>query len=134
MLTLPLLWLGLAFNLGDVFVPLKSAVIGPIAGYGVLWALFWAMKLATGRETLGHGDFKLVAALGAWFGWQILPGILMLASLLALVGQLPRMLGTSGNTGGVFPFGPSIAGGAVVAVLGGNALASVPFWRMITFH
>lgn len=134
MLTLPLLWLGLAFNLCDMFVPLKSAVIGAIAGYGLLWALFWAMKLATGRETLGHGDFKLVAALGAWFGWQILPGILMLASLLALVSQLPRLLRTGGNAGGVFPFGPSIAGAAVVAVLGGNALTSVPFWRMITFH
>ena len=133
MLTLPLLWLGLAFNLGDVFVALKSAVIGAIAGYGVLWALFWAMKLATGRETLGYGDFKLVAALGAWFGWQILPGILLLAALLALAGQLPRLL-RGRDDAGVFPFGPSLAGAAVLAVLGGNALATVPFWRMITFH
>ena len=76
-LTLPLLWGGLLFNLAGGFVPLADGVVGAMAGYLVLWSLYWAFKLLTGKEGMGYGDFKLLAALGAWLGWQALPWILL---------------------------------------------------------
>ncbi|WP_148180612.1 prepilin peptidase, partial [Klebsiella pneumoniae] len=69
-LTLPLLWAGLLFNLSDTFAPLAEAVIGAMAGYLSLWSVYWVFRLLTGKEALGYGDFKLLAALGAWLGWQ----------------------------------------------------------------
>jgi leader peptidase (prepilin peptidase)/N-methyltransferase len=72
-LTLPLLWLGLGFNLAGTFVPIADAVVGAMAGYGILWSIYWLFKLVTGKEGMGYGDFKLLGALGAWFGWQALP-------------------------------------------------------------
>ena len=74
LLTLPLLWLGLLANLNGVFVPLQDAVLGAVAGYLVLWSVYWGFLLCTGREGMGHGDFKLLAALGAWLGWRPCPG------------------------------------------------------------
>lgn len=79
-LTLPLLWLGLLFNLQGQFVALEQATIGAVAGYLCLWSLFWLFKLATGKEALGYGDFKLLAALGAWLGWQVLPQVILVAA------------------------------------------------------
>ncbi|OMQ20039.1 prepilin peptidase [Serratia oryzae] len=79
-LTLPLLWLGLLFNLQGQFVALEQAIIGAVAGYLCLWSLFWLFKLATGKEALGYGDFKLLAALGAWLGWQALPQVILVAA------------------------------------------------------
>ncbi|KFK91774.1 MULTISPECIES: A24 family peptidase [unclassified Serratia (in: enterobacteria)] len=79
-LTLPLLWGGLLLNLQGTFVPLEQATIGAMAGYLCLWSLFWLFKLATGKEALGYGDFKLLAALGAWLGWQALPQVILLAA------------------------------------------------------
>lgn len=86
-ITLPLLWLGLLANSQGLFTDLHSAVIGAAAGYLVLWSVFWAFKLVTGKEGMGHGDFKLLAALGAWLGWQLLPLVVLLSSLVgALIG------------------------------------------------
>ncbi|MFS2117525.1 prepilin peptidase, partial [Herbaspirillum frisingense] len=86
-LTLPLLWLGLLVNLNHRLVALPDAVLGAAAGYGVLWLIFWIFKLVTGKDGLGYGDFKLMAALGAWLGWQALPLVLLLASVMgALLG------------------------------------------------
>ena len=73
-ITLPLLWAGLLLNLVGGFVPLQDAVIGAMAGYLLLWSIYWLFKLLTGKEGMGYGDFKLLAALGAWFGWQAIPG------------------------------------------------------------
>src|SRR5690606_35609447 len=84
-LTLPLLWLGLLLNVGETFVPLADAVIGAATGYLVLWAVYWLFKLATGKEGMGYGDFKLLAALGAWLGWQMLALIILLSSLVGAV-------------------------------------------------
>ncbi|MCL2895250.1 prepilin peptidase [Brenneria tiliae] len=84
-LTLPLLWLGLLFNLSATFVPLDEAVVGAVAGYLSLWLLYWGVKLLRGKEALGYGDFKLLAALGGWLGWRALPSLLLIAALSGLV-------------------------------------------------
>ena len=84
-LVLPLLWLGLILNTQQVFVPLDHAVLGAAAGYGVLWSIFWVFKLITKKDGMGYGDFKLMACFGAWFGWQILPNIILLSSLVGAV-------------------------------------------------
>lgn len=89
-LTLPLLWLGLLANLEGRFTPLSEAVMGAVAGYLSLWSLYWAFKYATGREGMGHGDFKLLAALGAWLGWMALPWIVLLASVSASLWGIVR--------------------------------------------
>ena len=81
-ITLPLLWAGLAFNLAGTYVPLETAVVGAMAGYLSLWSVYWVFKLATGKEGMGYGDFKLLAALGAWLGWQMLPAIILLSSVV----------------------------------------------------
>ena len=87
-LTLPLLWAGLLFNLNGTFVPLSEAVIGAMTGYLSLWTVYWLFRLLTGKEALGYGDFKLLAALGAWSGWQILPQTLLCASASGLIWTL----------------------------------------------
>src|SRR5690606_18208287 len=84
-ITLPLLWAGLLVNLDHGFVPLADAVIGAMAGYLLLWSIYWAFRLLTGKEGMGRGDFKLLAALGAWFGWQAIPAIILLASVVGAV-------------------------------------------------
>lgn len=108
-ITLPLLWLGLLANINGAFTALDSAVIGAVAGYLALWSVFWLFKLATGREGMGHGDFKLLAALGAWAGWQQLPAIVVIASVLgAVVGGLGVLV--SGRDHRVpIAFGPYLA-------------------------
>ena len=124
-LTLPLLWLGLLFNLNGVFADLGDAVIGAVAGYGVLWAVYWLFKLATGKEGMGYGDFKLLAALGAWLGWQLLPVTLLLSSIVgATVGVL--MIVSSQHQRHVpIPFGPYLAGGGLVALFYGHRLTQL---------
>jgi leader peptidase (prepilin peptidase)/N-methyltransferase len=84
-LTLPLLWMGLLVNMAGGFTDLASAVIGAVAGYLVLWCVYWAFKLITGKEGMGYGDFKLLAALGAWFGWQALPVLVLISSVVGIV-------------------------------------------------
>ena len=121
-ITLPLLWLGLIFNLGGTFVPLADAVIGAIGGYLSLWAVYWAFKLATGREGMGYGDFKLLAALGAWMGWQLLPVVILLSSLLgAVLGALLLYLRRRSHDIPI-PFGPYLAIAGWIALFWGQPL------------
>jgi len=121
-LTLPLLWVGLVVNLGGAFVPLREAVIGAIAGYLSLWLIFWAYKLATGKEGMGYGDFKMNAAVGAFLGWKMLPLVILLSSLLGL-GAL-QMFAARGrwDAGFRFHFGPYIAIAALIALYWGEPL------------
>jgi leader peptidase (prepilin peptidase) / N-methyltransferase len=117
-LTLPLVWAGLAVNAGGLFVPLRDAVIGAMAGYLSLWLIFWLFKLIRGKEGMGYGDFKLLAALGAWLGWQALPMIVLLSSVVgAFIGiSLVVMKGRDHNV--PLAFGPylAIAGGAALFI------------------
>jgi leader peptidase (prepilin peptidase) / N-methyltransferase len=123
-ITLPLLWLGLIFNLNTGFTDLKSAVLGAIFGYLILWSVYWLFKLVTGKEGMGYGDFKLLGAIGAWFGWQLLPAVILLSSVVgAVIGVALIMLrGKTGNT--AIPFGPFLALGGIAALFFGQQLAS----------
>jgi len=123
-MTLPLIWLGLAFNLGSAFVPLDQAVIGAMAGYLSLWAVYWAFRLATGREGMGMGDFKLLAALGAWLGWQMLPLILLLSSLVGAVVGVAMIVLVKHDHRIPIPFGPYLAGGGLIALFFGSDIVS----------
>jgi leader peptidase (prepilin peptidase)/N-methyltransferase len=121
-LTLPLLWLGLLLNTGGLFVSLHDAVIGAAAGYLVLWSVFHGFRLLTGKEGMGYGDFKLLAALGAWMGWQMLPVIILLSSLVgAAVGSLLLLAQRRGRSTPI-PFGPYLAGAAIIALFWGQEL------------
>lgn len=119
-LTLPLLWAGLlgaALHWTDTTLP--DAVWGAAAGYLALWLIYWAFKLATGKEGMGYGDFKLLAALGAWFGWQALVPITLMASGIgAVIGIFMKLRGTT-REGGVIPFGPFLALAGLTAMLFG---------------
>ncbi len=121
-LTLPLLWAGLIANLFGVFVPLADAVIGAIAGYLALWLVYWVFKLVRGKEGMGYGDFKLLAALGAWLGWQMLPLIVLLSSVVgAGIGLM--LIAFKGRDHSVpLAFGPYLAIAGGVALFFGPAL------------
>lgn len=123
-LTLPLLWLGLiAAALRWTPVGLHSALWGAVAGYLSLWLVYWAFKLATGKEGMGYGDFKLFAALGAWFGWHALIPIILLASVIGAVVGIAMKFTTGLREGGYVPFGPFLAGAGFTALfLGPDAL------------
>lgn len=121
-ITLPLLWTGLLFNLGGTFTDLQSSVIGAIAGYLSLWAVYWGFRLATGKEGMGYGDFKLLAAIGAWFGWQLLPLTILLSSFVgALVGVSLIIVARRGREVPI-PFGPYLAAAGVLAMFWGQPL------------
>jgi len=123
-LTLPLLWLGLVLNIGEHFVSLQDAVIGAACGYLVLWTLYWAFKLLTGKEGMGYGDFKLLAALGAWLGWQALPLILILSSLVGAIVGITLLLLRRHQQGNPIPFGPYLAMAGWIALLWGNDITA----------
>lgn len=123
-ITLPLLWLGLLFNLNNGFTSLNAAVIGAIAGYMILWSIFWAFKLATGKEGMGYGDFKLLAAIGAWFGWQLLPAVILLSSVLGAIIGISLIIFTKRGRETPMPFGPFLAIGGIAALFLGPQLAS----------
>ena len=131
-LTLPLLWLGLLVNLDDAFVPLNDAVIGAAAGYLVLWTIYWIFRLVTGKEGMGYGDFKLLAALGAWLGWQALPLILVLASCVGALVGITMVLLRKQSKDQTIPFGPYLALGGVLMLLYGNRNALL-CWCTIFF-
>mgnify|MGYP005810464455 CR=1 FL=1 len=121
-LTLPLLWLGLLANTAHAFAPLRDGVIGAVAGYLILWSIYWLFKLATGKEGMGYGDFKLLAALGAWFGWQMLLPIALLSSVVgAVVGIVLMILARRGRDIPI-PFGPYLAAAGFIALLYGREL------------
>ncbi|WCG84259.1 prepilin peptidase [Pectobacterium sp. A5351] len=116
-LTLSLLWIGLLFNLSETFVPLRDAVVGAMAGYLSLWLLYWVFKYATGKEALGYGDFKLLAALGAWLGWQALPNLVLVAALSGLIVTLIWRGLRKEDTAKPLAFGPWLAIGGVFGVV-----------------
>jgi leader peptidase (prepilin peptidase) / N-methyltransferase len=118
-LTLPLLWVGLIANLSGTFARLPDAVIGAVAGYLILWSVFWLFKLLTGREGMGYGDFKLLAALGAWFGWQALPMTLLVASLFGAVVGIAMIVFGGKDRRTAIAFGPYLAFAGVCALFAG---------------
>jgi len=121
-ITLPLLWLGLLVNLGGTFTDLPSAVVGAAAGYLVLWSVYWLFRLATGREGMGYGDFKLLAALCAWLGWQQLPLLLLIASLTGALYGTPALLLKRHARQAPFAFGPFLALAGWLALMWGDTL------------
>lgn len=123
-LTLPLLWMGLIFNLLTGNVSLEDAVIGAVFGYLFLWSVYWLFKLVTGKEGMGYGDFKLFAAIGAWLGWQALPLTIVLASIAgALFGIALIVLGRHQRSTPM-PFGPFLAVAGLIALLQGGAIST----------
>ena len=119
-LTLPLLWAGLlsaAFRW--IEVPLFDAVMGAAAGYLSLWTVYWGFKLATGKEGMGFGDFKLYAALGAWFGWQALVPLILLASVVGAVIGIAMKFSSGLREGGYIPFGPFLVGAGLIGMVFG---------------
>lgn len=123
-ITLPLLWLGLVFNLEYGFTDLKSAVIGAMAGYLILWSIFWLFKLIRGKEGMGYGDFKLLAAIGAWFGWKLLPAVILLSSTLGAMIGITLILATKRGKEVPMPFGPFLAIGGIAALFFGQTLST----------
>ena len=121
-ITLPLLWLGLLFNSFGVFASLHGAVLGAMFGYLALWGVYWLFKLATGKEGMGYGDFKLLAALGAWMGWQMLPLIIMLSSMVGAVVGITLIVAAKHGRSIPIPFGPYLAGGGLIALFWGKPL------------
>ncbi|QDZ28923.1 A24 family peptidase [Noviherbaspirillum sp. UKPF54] len=121
-LTLPLLWCGLLVNLNSAFVPLNDAVIGAVAGYLSLWSIYWLFKLTTGKEGMGYGDFKLLAALGAWLGWKMLPVIILLSSLVGALVGLSLILFARHGRDTPIPFGPYLAAAGLIALLYGRSI------------
>ena len=121
-ITLPLLWIGLALNAFNVYTDLKSAVIGAMAGYLSLWGVYWLFKLFTGKEGMGYGDFKLLAALGAWLGWQMLPLTILLSSLVGAVVGISLMAFARRGRNVPIPFGPYLAAAGAIALVWGKPL------------
>ncbi|MEH6609480.1 MAG: A24 family peptidase [Halioglobus sp.] len=121
-ITLPLLWLGLLINIFGTFATLQDAVIGAIFGYLILWAVYWLFKLLTGKEGMGYGDFKLLAALGAWLGWQALPIIILLSSLVGAVVGVALMIIKRRGKEIPIPFGPYLAAAGWISLVWGEQL------------
>ena len=121
-ITLPLIWLGLLFNLNHAFTSLQDAFLGAVFGYLALWSVYWLFKLITGREGMGYGDFKLLAALGAWLGWQMLPLIIMLSSVVGAVVGITLIVALKHGRNIPIPFGPYLAGGGLIALFWGQTL------------
>lgn len=118
-LTLPLLWGGLLCSLLGWTIPLPQAVWGVIAGYLSLWSVYWLFKLTTGKEGMGYGDFKLLAALGAWLGWQMILPIVLSASVIGAIVGIGMKLTSGLREGRYVPFGPFLAGGGIAVMLAG---------------
>jgi leader peptidase (prepilin peptidase)/N-methyltransferase len=123
-LTLPLLWLGLLANLGAMFSTPTAAILGAAAGYLSLWSVYWLFKLATGKEGMGYGDFKLMGALGAWLGWQALPQIILLSALVGAAVGLCLMALRKADWSSKIPFGPYIAGAGWIAMMWGEQITA----------
>jgi leader peptidase (prepilin peptidase)/N-methyltransferase len=126
-ITLPFLWLGLAFNLAGVYTSIGSAVVGAMTGYLSLWLVYQLFKLVTGREGMGYGDFKLFAVFGAWLGWQQLPFIILLSSFVGAVVGLGGILLLGRDRGVPIPFGPFLCIAGWIALLWGDAITRAYF-------
>jgi leader peptidase (prepilin peptidase)/N-methyltransferase len=122
-LTLPLLWGGLIANLAGLFVPLQEAVAGAIAGYLVLWSIYWLFKLIRGKEGMGYGDFKLLGALGAWLGWKMLPLIVLLSSVVGAVVGITLIVFKGRDHQIPLAFGPYLAAAGAIALFFGAGLS-----------
>lgn len=123
-LVLPLLWLGLLVNLFGLFATLPDAVWGAVAGYLSLWSVYWLFKLVTGKEGMGYGDFKLLAMLGAWGGWQVLPLTILLSSVVGAVLGTIMLRVQKADSGTAIPFGPYLAIAGWIALLWGDRITS----------
>ena len=128
-ITLPLLWLGLLVNINGAIVPLQDAVVGAVAGYMSLFSIFWLFKLITGKDGMGHGDFKLVALFGAWIGWQLLPLLILMASAVGAVIGISLMVFKNHQREQAIPFGPYLAIAGWITLLWGNGIWS---WYLST--
>jgi leader peptidase (prepilin peptidase)/N-methyltransferase len=127
-IVMPLLWLGLLVNITGTFVPLNDAVIGAAVGYMSLFSVFWLFKLVTGKEGMGHGDFKLFALFGAWIGWQLLPILILMASVVGAIIGISLMLFKNHTREQAIPFGPYLAIAGWITVLWGDGIWS---WYII---
>ena len=124
-LTAPLVWIGLGMSTLPVFVGMPESIWGAVAGYLSLWSIYWLFKLVTGREGMGYGDFKLMAALGAWFGWAALPLMLLLSSAVGAVIGIGLIVFKGRDKTQPIPFGPYIAGAGWLMLIWGDALGGV---------
>lgn len=124
-ITLPLLWLGLLFNLNEGFVDINSAVIGAALGYLILWSVYWLFKLITKKEGMGYGDFKMLAAIGAWFGWQALPAVILLSSLAGSIAGLSMITFGKSHRNSQIPFGPFIAAAGIIMLFSGAQISRI---------
>ena len=129
-MTLPLLWLGLIINLNGTFVELRSAVVGAAAGYLSLWIVYWAFKIATGKEGMGYGDFKLLAAIGAWMGWMMLPIVILLSSIVGSIVGIGLIAFARHGRDVPIPFGPYLGAAGVIALFWGTHLNTL-IWSRI---
>ncbi|MGD8710297.1 MAG: A24 family peptidase [Ectothiorhodospiraceae bacterium] len=132
-LTLPTLWLGLLLSLGDVFVPSATAIVGAAAGYLALWSVYQIFRLVTGKEGMGYGDFKLLAMLGAWFGWKVLPLIVILSSFVGAAVGIAMIAGLGRHRDQPIPFGPYLAAAGWIAMLWGEQLVNA-YLRFAGIH
>ncbi|WP_018988969.1 prepilin peptidase [Aromatoleum toluclasticum] len=124
-LTLPLLWLGLALNLGGAYADISASVVGAMAGYLALWSVYWLFRLATGKEGMGYGDFKLLAAIGAWLGWQMLPLTILFSSLVGAAVGIGLIVFARHGRNVPIPFGPYLAAAGVLAMFWGQTLTGL---------
>jgi leader peptidase (prepilin peptidase) / N-methyltransferase len=121
-ITLPLLWAGLIVNMFGVFTTLPSALFGAVFGYLLLWSVFWMFKLATGKEGMGYGDFKLLGAIGAWLGWQMLPQVILLSAAVGAVVGIVGIVLYGREKGAKIPFGPYLAAAGFIALIWGEQI------------
>ncbi len=129
-ITLPLLWLGLLVNVGGMFTDLRSAVLGVVVGYLVLWLVYWGFRLLTGKEGMGYGDFKLLAALGAWLGWQMMPLVVLVSAAVGAVVGLVGILAAGQGKGARIPFGPYLAAAGFIGLIWGHGIVE---WYLGSF-
>jgi leader peptidase (prepilin peptidase)/N-methyltransferase len=124
-ITLPLVWLGLLFNLNNGFTTIESAVLGAVFGYLVLWIVYWLFKITTNKEGMGYGDFKMLAAIGAWMGWAVLPLVILISSLTASMVGITLILLKKQDRASAIPFGPYLALAGIIALFKTHALTQL---------
>ena len=117
--------MGILLNLDQTFTSLNNAIIGAVCGYLILWSVYWLFKLLTGKEGMGYGDFKLLAALGAWLGWSFLPLIIILSSFVGAIVGLSLILFRGMKMSKPIPFGPYLAGAGLIALLWGDGIINM---------